>query len=128
MASRAYTNTSHNTFHASHIIKPIIFSGKTIIVDNPSSYTCHNCRHLMENQFLKPNGSTNLHDQMKYPYYPGFHLEVTLQPRFLLITLLLYPKICPPIFFKKLPNQVSKFPKGCTVQEPPKQSKLGFVL
>ena len=39
---------------------------------------------------------------------------------------LLYPKICPPIFFKKLPSQASKFPKGCTVQGPPKQSKLGF--
>ena len=39
---------------------------------------------------------------------------------------LLYPKICPPIFFKKLPSQVTKFPKGCTVQGPPKQSKLGF--
>ena len=29
---------------------------------------------------------------------------------------LLYPKICPPIFFKKLPNQAAKFPKGCTVK------------
>ena len=41
---------------------------------------------------------------------------------------MLYPKICPPIFFKKLPSQVTKFPKGCTVQGPPKQSKLGFVF
>ena len=40
--------------------------------------------------------------------------------------IVLYPKICPPIFFKDLPSQASKFPKGCTVQGPPKQSKLGF--
>ena len=39
---------------------------------------------------------------------------------------LLYPKICPPIFLKKLPSHASKFLKGCTVQGPPKQSKLGF--
>ena len=39
---------------------------------------------------------------------------------------LLHPKICPPIFFKKLPRQVTKFPKGCAVQLSPIQSKLGF--
>ena len=39
---------------------------------------------------------------------------------------MLYPKICPPIFFKKLPSQVTKFPKGCAVQLSPIQSKLGF--
>ena len=41
---------------------------------------------------------------------------------------LLYPKICPPIFFKKFPSHASKFPKGCTIQGPPKQSKLGFLF
>ena len=41
---------------------------------------------------------------------------------------LLYPKICPPIFFKKLPSQTTKFPKGCTVQRSPIQSKLGFMF
>ena len=41
---------------------------------------------------------------------------------------LLYPKICPPIFSKKLPSQVTRFPKGCTVQRSPIQSKLGFVF
>ena len=40
--------------------------------------------------------------------------------------LLLYPKIFPPIFSKKLPSQAAKFPKGCTVQLSPIQSKLGF--
>ena len=40
----------------------------------------------------------------------------------------LYPKICPPIFSKKLPSQAAKFPKGYTVQRPPIQSKLGFVF
>ena len=40
----------------------------------------------MENQFLKPNGSNNLRDQMKKPYHPGFHLEVTLLSRFLPIS------------------------------------------
>ena len=39
---------------------------------------------------------------------------------------LLYPKIFPPISFKKLPSQASKSPKGCTVQGYPRQSKLGF--
>ena len=39
---------------------------------------------------------------------------------------LLYPKICPPIFSKKLPSQATKFPKGCSVQRSPIQSKLGF--
>ena len=41
----------------------------------------------MENQFPKPNGSTNLHDQMKQSYYPGFHFEVTLLSKFLLTAL-----------------------------------------
>lgn len=41
---------------------------------------------------------------------------------------LLYPKICPPISSKKLPSQAAKFPKGCTVQGSPKQSRLGFLL
>ena len=46
----------------------------------------------------------------------------------MLCWVLLYPKICPPIFFKKLPSQAAKFPKGCTVQRTPIQSKLGFVF
>ena len=41
---------------------------------------------------------------------------------------LLYPKICPPIFSKELSSQAAKFPKGCTVQRAPIQSKLGFVF
>ena len=41
---------------------------------------------------------------------------------------LLHPKIFPPIFFKKLPSQVKKFPKGGTVQRPPIQSRVGFVF
>ena len=42
----------------------------------------------MENQFPKPNGSTNLRDQIRQPYYPCFHLEVTLLSKFLLTSLL----------------------------------------
>ena len=33
--------------------------------------------------------------------------------------LVLYPKICPPIFSNKLPSQATKFPKNCTMQRPP---------
>ena len=39
---------------------------------------------------------------------------------------LLYPKICPPIFFKNCKVKLQNLPKVCTVQGPPKQSKLGF--
>ena len=40
--------------------------------------------------------------------------------------MMLYPKICPPIFFRKLSSHAAGFPKGCPVKEPPIQSKLGF--
>ena len=36
------------------------------------------------------------------------------------------PQNFPSHIIKKLPNQVSRFPKGCTVQRSPIQSKLGF--
>ena len=39
---------------------------------------------------------------------------------------LLYPKICPPIFFKICKEHTSKSPKGCTVPGPPNSHKLGF--
>ena len=39
---------------------------------------------------------------------------------------LLYPKICPPIFFKICKEHASKSLKGCTVQLPPNSQKLGF--
>ena len=41
-------------------------------------------------------------------------------------TWLLYPKICPPIFFKVLANIISSLLKGYTVNHSPKPVKLGF--
>ena len=78
---------------------------------------------------MRPEMSEKIKVEVMKQFNAGL-LAVTSYPQWVsnVILVLLYPKICPPIFFKDLPSQASKFPKGCTVQRSPIQSRLGFLF